>query len=80
MLSWSFYFSFFIGTLCISFLSFYKSLLTVLVITELITIFMFILALNIGVLFNLYYLFGLALLLLILGGLELALAFLILVL
>lgn len=51
-----------------------------LVITELITIFMFILALNIGVLFNLYYLFGLALLLLILGGLELALAFLILVL
>ena len=78
MLCWNFYFISFILILCISFFFLNRSFLFLLVLTETIIILLFLTLLNIAVCFNVAILPVFGILLLILGGLELALAFLIL--
>lgn len=78
MLYWNFYFLIFIGVLFLSFLYVNKSFLQLLILTEIIIISIFLLCLNLSALYNIIYLINFSLILLILGGLELALAFLLL--
>lgn len=78
MLCWNFYFISFIIVLCLSFLFLNRSFLFLLILTESIIILLFLTLLNIGICFNIALLPVFGVLLLILGGLELALAFLIL--
>lgn len=78
MLCWNFYFISFIIILCLSFLFLNRSFLFLLILTESIIILLFLTLLNIGICFNIALLPVFGVLLLILGGLELALAFLIL--
>ncbi len=78
MLCWSFYFLFFIATIFLSFCFLNKAFLLLLLLTEVIVVFLFLVFLTIAAVYNTTYLINLGLLLLILGGLELALAFLLL--
>ena len=78
MLCWNFYFISFILILCISFFFLNRSFLFLLVLTESIIIILFLILLNTAIYFNITFLPIFGVLLLILGGLELALAFLIL--
>lgn len=78
MLCWNIYFLFFISIIFLSFIYVNKSFIQLLLLTELIIICIFLIFLSLSVLYNTIYLINLGLILLILGGLELALSFLLL--
>ena len=78
MLCWNFYFTSFILTLCISFFFLNRSFLFLLILIESLIILLFLIILNTAIYLNVVLLPVFGILLLILGGLELALAFLLL--
>lgn len=78
MLHWFFYFLYSIIIIFISFVFYHKSLLHLLVLSEVLIIFLVLCLSTLSITFNLYYLLGLSILVVIFGGLELAINLLIL--
>ena len=77
VLHWFFLFLFFFITIMFSFIFFNKNLLHVLILSECLILLMVFMLLSLTVYYNIYYLIILSLILLILGGLELSVNFLI---
>lgn len=77
VLHWFFYFLFFLIIVISSLIFYNKSLLHLLVLSEVIILLIVFMLLSLTVYFNIYYLVGFALLILILGGLELSINLLI---
>lgn len=79
MLGWAYFFSLLIITVFLSLGWANRSLLHLLFLTEIVTMLLFCINLTLSIFYNLYIYICLALILLIMGGLELALAFLIVI-
>lgn len=73
VLHWFFFFSFFFLTILISFIIYNKSLLQLILLSEVLLILLVLICVLISTLYNIYYLIGFSILLLIFGGLELSL-------
>lgn len=78
VLHWLLFFSYCFTIICLSFLLYNKSLLHLVILSELLIIIISLISAIISLYFNIYYLLGFILLLLIFGGLELAVNLLIL--
>lgn len=79
LLQWFFYFLFLFIVITLSFIFYNKSLLHLLILSEIIIILFICIISALMLLFNIYYLVGLSLIILVFGGLELAINLLFLV-
>ncbi len=79
MLQWYFYINYILLGIIISFVLYNKTIFQLLILGEVIIMLFFILGLTLLGVYNIYYLLGFSIILLILGGLELALNLLLLV-